>query len=97
MKLTESGKIARRFLLEIPKHFQNVFLDKWIIMPNHIRGIIVIEKADGDIKRRNEALPRSYNGEYKYFSKISPKPNSLSTIIGSFKSICTRRIHLMRN
>ena len=60
MKLTESGKIARRFLLEIPKHFQNVFLDKWIIMPNHIRGIIVIEKADGDIKRRNEALPRSY-------------------------------------
>jgi len=96
MKLSKIGEVAKKYWSEIPKHFKDVFLDKWIVMPDHIHGIVVIEKDD-DIKRRNEAAPRSYNGEYKHFSKISPKPNSLSTIIGSFKSICTRRIHLMRN
>ena len=32
-------------------------------------------------------------GDYPNMSKISPKPNSLSSIIGSLKSVITKRIH----
>jgi REP element-mobilizing transposase RayT len=34
--------IAARCWLEIPDHFPLVELDEWIVMPNHIHGIIVI-------------------------------------------------------
>jgi len=34
---------VKKFWLEIPKHFQNTKLDEWIIMPNHLHGIIIIE------------------------------------------------------
>ena len=43
MQLSEIGKIAEKFYLEIPNHFQFVKLDKFVIMPNHIHGIIEID------------------------------------------------------
>ena len=36
------GKLAEECLLQIPEHFSNVMLDKWVIMPNHIHAIIVL-------------------------------------------------------
>jgi putative transposase len=44
MQLSEPGKIANRFWLEIPDHFPFVILDEFVVMPNHIHGIIVINK-----------------------------------------------------
>ena len=31
--------------VKIPKRFENVELDYWIVMPNHIHGIIVINEV----------------------------------------------------
>ncbi len=45
MQLSEIGKIAEKFWLEIPDHFSFVKLDKFIIMPNHIHGIIEIDNC----------------------------------------------------
>ena len=44
--LSEIGILADKFWLEIPDHFPHVKLDEHIIMPNHIHGIIIIEKND---------------------------------------------------
>ena len=41
-QLSEIGKIAEKYWLEIPDHFPFVKLDKFVIMPNHIHGIIEI-------------------------------------------------------
>ena len=38
--LTEIGKIVNNCWAEIPKHFPQVSLHKFVIMPNHIHGII---------------------------------------------------------
>jgi REP element-mobilizing transposase RayT len=40
---SELGKIAEIFWREIPDHFPNIKLDEFIIMPDHIHGIIIIE------------------------------------------------------
>src|SRR5512133_1148274 len=48
MQLSESGKIAEDLWLEIPNQFHFVRLDVFIIMPNHIHGIVVIDKSCGD-------------------------------------------------
>lgn len=42
IQLSEIGEIAKKYWMEIPKHFRRVTLDEWVIMPNHIHGIIVI-------------------------------------------------------
>ena len=46
MILNDIGKIAEKCWLEIPKHFDFVVLDEFVIMPNHIHGIIIINKND---------------------------------------------------
>ncbi|MCX6807280.1 MAG: transposase [Patescibacteria group bacterium] len=45
MILNEIGMIAKNCWLEIPKHFPDVGLDEFIIMPNHIHGIIIIDHS----------------------------------------------------
>ncbi len=38
----EMRRIAEDCWLGIPKHFNNVVLDEYVIMPNHIHGIIIL-------------------------------------------------------
>jgi len=40
MRINEWGKIAERCWLEIPQHYKHVSLDEFVIMPNHIYGIL---------------------------------------------------------
>jgi len=47
MKLSMIGKIVRECWEEIPMHFPNATLDEYIIMPNHIHGIIVLSDQVG--------------------------------------------------
>jgi len=42
MILFEIGKISEKCWNEIPIHYPCVQLDKYVIMPNHIHGIIII-------------------------------------------------------
>jgi len=49
MILSPIGKIARSFWSEIPNHFKNTQLDLFIIMPNHIHGLIKIHSSDDDV------------------------------------------------
>ncbi|MCP5062938.1 MAG: transposase, partial [Ignavibacteriae bacterium] len=81
MELSEIGKVAEKFLSHIPKHFPNMNVDEFVVMPNHIHAIIVIEN-----KRRDVACNVSTNP----MSIISPKIGSLSTTIRSYKSTVTK-------
>jgi len=42
MILSRYGKFAERYWNEIPNHYKNVEIDEFIIMPNHIHGIVII-------------------------------------------------------
>ena len=44
MEYSNIGAMANVFWREIPKHFPSVDLDEYVIMPNHVHGIIVINK-----------------------------------------------------
>ena len=43
MVLNEAGWIARRGWQDIPVHFPHAGLDEWVIMPNHLHGIVTIQ------------------------------------------------------
>jgi REP element-mobilizing transposase RayT len=58
MVLSEIGKIANDYWLAIPEHFPFVKLGAHIIMPNHVHGIIIIDKPyDGYIDEHNVETP----------------------------------------
>jgi putative transposase len=47
MRLNRFGIIANKYWLEIPKYYGNVKIDEFIIMPDHVHGIIIIERYVG--------------------------------------------------
>ncbi|MEA2078018.1 MAG: transposase, partial [Candidatus Marinimicrobia bacterium] len=44
MILSKFGKIADRYWRDIPNRFSHVRLDEYVIMPDHIHGIVIIDK-----------------------------------------------------
>nr|WP_235269774.1 transposase [Geoalkalibacter subterraneus] len=57
MRLNEAGNIARQCWDDIPIHFPHVDLDEFVIMPNHIHGIVVIT---GNVGAKNfSPLPQT--------------------------------------
>ena len=83
MVLNTLGDTAKTFWEQIPIHYKNVELDYFVIMPNHIHGIIILNE------RRDVACNVSTNE----MGKISPKRNSLSVVIRGFKSALTKYAH----
>ena len=46
MQLSKPGEMANQCWLAIPDHFPFVLLDAFVVMPNHMHGIIIIDKPD---------------------------------------------------
>jgi len=46
MKLSKKGKIAENHWKEISKHYSQIYLDDFVIMPNHIHGLIKIKNVE---------------------------------------------------
>jgi len=85
MVLNEMGKIADKFWRAIPDHFPFVGLGAYVVMPNHVHGIIVIHVTVGASQWNAPTVTpgKRPNG---------PKPGSLGAIIGAYKMAVTRRI-----
>ncbi len=53
MVLNDAGEFARKCWMEIPNHFPRVTLDEFVIMPNHIHGIIIINVGAINVRAIN--------------------------------------------
>ena len=42
MALNDAGRVVAACWRDIPNHFPHVALDEWVVMPDHVHGIIVI-------------------------------------------------------
>ena len=88
MRLNEYGRIAWGCWKEIPLHFPQAELDAFVVMPNHVHGIIVIAGVGAT---HASPLPLSSDARPR-----GPQRQSVSSIVGSFKSAVTRRINEYR-
>lgn len=107
MKLNELWNIVNNYWLEIPIHFPDVLLDEFVIMPNHVHGILSIEKTiDKSVETQNIVsnynIVSHWNQTHNYASlqewnenKFWPQIRNLWSIIRWFKSAVTTysRIH----
>ena len=74
----QNRKIAKRNWEQIPKYFPYVSLGPFIIMPNHLHGIIAIEKTQ-------EALNL-------VSAKFGPQSGNLASTIRGYKSSVTIKV-----
>ena len=82
MQLSEIGKVVADCWRWLGEQYDYVYLDEWIIMPNHLHGIIVItdESRGGSRTARPKGVKR--------------KP--LGRLIGAFKTVSTKCINDIR-
>jgi len=76
MNLNDVGKIASKHWSEIPEHYTSVELDYFVIMPNHLHGIIILNNVE--------------TGHAPSLQSLNTSIPSLGNIIGSFKSAVTK-------
>jgi len=79
MQLSLIGRIAQECWAAIPKHFPHAIVDDFVIMPNHVYGIIILNECVG--VQHVEPLRHKYQ-------KIIP--GSISTIVRSCKAAVTK-------
>jgi putative transposase len=91
MRPSPVGEVSERLWREIPHHFSDMQLGEFVIMPNHVHGIIILW---GDNESQNLDFPTCRDVQLNvptkgYFSDISPKKNTLSVIIRTYKAAVT--------
>ena len=79
--LSPIGNVVENLWLAIPEHFPNTYLDEYVIMPNHIHGIIVLEES-------------SYSGTESFGR---PTKGALATVLRSFKAAVTKEVRSQIN
>jgi putative transposase len=76
------GELVIRCWKQIPEHYAHVDLDAFILMPNHLHGIVIIG--------RGMTCHAPTRGVSAIPSFGKPVAGSLARIIGSFKATVTR-------
>ncbi len=59
MIYSDIGRTANEFWQEIPEHFEHVDIDEFVIMPDHMHGIVIInENMNSNLSKKDVASPR---------------------------------------
>jgi len=88
MILNDAGKIADECWNQIPEHFPNTILHEYIVMPNHIHGIIeIIETHDNQDTCRGEKFfaPTIFAHAPTINTKFKSPAKTIGSIIRGFK------------
>jgi REP element-mobilizing transposase RayT len=103
MQLSEIGRVADECWRAIPEHFPFVQLDSHIIMPNHVHGIIIIDKPENsqisvqpqDLAAQPTNLPPPNPPENAGKNKFGPQSRNLASIVRGFKIGVTKGARLI--
>jgi MSHA biogenesis protein MshO len=92
MQLSPIGVIADVLWHEIKHHTPNIALHEFVVMPNHIHGIIEILEPNipTNVSRKDVACNVSTCDTTSSMSQISPVSGSLGRIIASYKGSVTK-------
>ena len=101
MVLNQSGKVVREEWVLSEEIRQEIELDEFIIMPNHLHGIIMMKHlkakeanenpVTNPVRAHGRAPQQSCRPQQRWRN-----PKSLGSFIAGFKSITTKRINELR-
>jgi len=102
MHLNVAGEIARACWDDLPNHYPHIELDTFVVMPNHVHGIIVLtDNAGGMVGASLKLAPTERAPTERAPTEHTPattaKRHGLPEIVRAFKTFSARRINDMRN
>jgi REP element-mobilizing transposase RayT len=86
MQLNEYGQIVSDSYLWLASQYPYVYLDQWVVMPNHLHGIIGL----------SDDLRRGVSRNAPTIDTVT-KRKSLGRLIGAFKTVSTKQINILRD
>ena len=104
MCLSHVGILADVFWHEIKNHSKNVELDSFVVMPNHIHGILILDgnNNDGNAVETTHALSLQQQQSLQPTNETigqnrfqNQGKNTVSSIIGSYKSAISKHANRM--
>jgi REP element-mobilizing transposase RayT len=96
VRLNEFGHIVEAEWLNTSLVRPLVEVDQFIVMPNHLHGIVVIHEevsSNPSVGATRRVAPTRVAPTVH---PIGPAPGSLGAIVGQFKSVVTKRINALR-
>ncbi|MFA5367672.1 MAG: transposase [Dehalococcoidia bacterium] len=98
MVLNDAGRIVAEEWMKSADIRDEIEMDAFVVMPNHIHGIIVITDRCAEIRpcvidRRGDRPVAPTTGP----ATRGPKPKSVGSFIGGFKPIVTKRVNELHN
>ncbi len=91
MRLSDAGQMVQTVWERLPNRFAFIELDQFVVMPNHLHGIIVLTEM---FQRRGEYKNRPYDrprgGQYKN-SPHGTLEGTVGRVVQGFKSITTNQ------
>jgi len=89
MQLNEVGEMAVRKWLDLESRFSLVELDEFVVMPNHLHGILII-KCKGAAGLSTETGSEIEQLRPSGVQNLHTSPDSLAVIVRSYKSSVSR-------
>jgi REP-associated tyrosine transposase len=89
MELSPVGVLADQYWLEIKNHANNIKIGPYVVMPDHIHGVLIL---GGGGESERHTLSQQTIGHQRFQNQGK---NTISSIIGSYKSAITRQARCM--
>lgn len=112
MRLNEYGRIVEFTWHDLVNHVAGIVLDAFVVMPNHVHGIVILTDAPDDVTvgagsepaptatkpapTNMEPTPTTTNPAPTTTTTAKPKRHALPEIIRQFKTFSARRINQCR-
>lgn len=84
MIMNDLGQIVAEEWVKTGEIRSNIELDVWVVMPNHIHGIIVINDRNPTCRDDQQVVP------------VGPPTKSIGAIMSGFKSAATKQVNVLR-
>ena len=106
MQLNEYGRIVEQCWFELPDHYYNLILDAFVVMPNHLHAIMIIDNTretvmpSNDISVETGLKPVSTDTDTMDIHQQpqpSTKNHGISEFVRALKTFSSRRMNEFDN
>ena len=97
MMLSEAGRMVVATWNGLPEHYYNVELDAFIVMPEHVHGIVVLNAGVAVVGAAVAVVGAGFKPAPTATAAAHRHRHGLSEIIRAFKTFSARRINSFRN
>lgn len=94
--LNEYGKCVQFTWNDLPNHNPDILLDAFVIMPNHIHGIIIINPNTVGAGSKPAPKPAQNKNTRAGYEPALTGKRALNEIVRQFKTFSAKRINVLR-